>query len=127
MKVSLGKNYKKIFTLEDLQSAKKVIQMLKEDEYTPADYLRMATVDILRGESDWVDSVISAEAETAPNYRAWNAYGENSGCVDVWIRGVVKCYTQILEIGVYLTDIWRIDGINTDVSDNSFVVRYVRK
>ena len=126
MKVTLGKNYKKVFTLESLGQAKSLIRHLKEDEMTPAEYLAMAARDLLRDEGDCVDYVISAEAETCYNSRIWNMY-EDTGIVDVWIRGIVKCYGQIIEMGCYLSDIWSIDGENTNVADNCFAVRYERQ
>lgn len=126
MKVTLGKNYKKVFTLESLEQAKSLIRHLKEDETTPAEYLEIAARDLLRDEKDCVDYVISAEAETCYNYRVLNLY-ENTGIVDVWIHGIIKCYDQIIEMACYLSDIWSIDGENTNVATNCFVVRYKRQ
>ena len=129
MKIRMPKDFKKYYTLEELEQMKTIRANLKKwEEETPAEeWLKMAARDIIRGEGDHILEVLKAEAKFAGNCRVWNAYGEDTGRMDIWIEGVVQCFDQILEIGAYLTDIWAIDGRNEAVRDNAYVVRYKRQ
>lgn len=128
MKIRMPKHYKK-FTLEEMEQTKRVRDALKEweDVTTAEEWLRMAAQDIIRGEGDYILEVLKAEAEFAGNCRIWNAYGEDTGRMDIWIKGIVQCWNQVLEIGCYLTDIWNIDGKNDVVRDHAYVVRYKKQ
>lgn len=112
MKVTLEKDYRKYYTLEDLDRAKMVIGFEKEDEETAYGWAKYAVNEALKGTDDYFRRIIEAKAETARNCRAWNAYGNGTETMDVWISGIAKTYKGFLEFGAYLTDIW-----NTGLDD----------
>lgn len=81
MKVKLDKNYRSLYTLEDLDRAKTVIACEKEnDENTPKEWAEYAVREALRGEAESLVEVLSAEARTAKNCRiGWDRFCEGSG------------------------------------------------
>lgn len=106
MKVTLEKDYRKYYTLEDLDRAKAVIAFEKEDEYSIKDWMEYAANEALKDEYGSMIEILKAEAHTAKNCRAWNLYGEETGDMDVWVKGIVRLYEGVAEIGAYLSDIW---------------------
>lgn len=114
MKVTLQKDYRQFYTLEDLDRAKMVIASEKEDESTIASWAVMAVNEVLnylnngRGGYAYADEkdILKATAITAKNCRAWNEYGEGSQNMDVWIEATAQTYDCFIEIGSYLSDIW---------------------
>lgn len=125
MKVKLEKNYKDFYTVSDYESAKAVIESMKEDTTKPTEYLETAGREWCRVNGFSFFGVIGdavAETELGAEY---NAICENSGRVDVDIRGYFSAYRHreggsitnldyfedfIIEIHVPLTAIWQIDG-----------------
>lgn len=111
MKVALEKDYRKYYTLDDLDRAKLVIQAGKEDEKTAKGWAEYAVKEILANSGDYLNYVISAEAHTAKNCRAWNLYGDESEDMDIWITGLAKTRDGFIEIGAYLSDIWQTGAV----------------
>lgn len=110
MKVTLEKEYRKYYTLEDLERAKAVIKYEKDDECTPREWSEYAAREALKGTDDYLVRVCEASARTAKNYRAYNVYGgseTNTEDMDVWVEGLVKTSKGFLEFGAYLSDIWQ--------------------
>ena len=120
MKVTLEKNYRKYYTLEDLDRARKVIAAEKETDYTPKEYAEMAIREALKNDDgiadDWIVEIFKAEAHTAKNHRVWNAYGycdpeeANTQDMDVWIEFAAELEHGYIKGGAYLTDIWQTGG-----------------
>ena len=107
MKVTLEKEYRQRYTLEDLDRAKAVIAYEKEnDEETVKGWAEYAAREALKGTDDFYMEVLKAEAHTAKNCRAWNAYGEETGDMDVWITATAETEKGFIKIGAYLSDIW---------------------
>lgn len=106
MKVTLMKDYRKFYTLDELDVAKKVIEDMKQYEESPAECAAMAVREALRGSDDWLLDVITAKASTAKNCRIWNRMFEGSEHFDVWIEATAKTGKGYIEIGAYLSDIW---------------------
>lgn len=125
MKVKLEKNYKDFYTVSEYENAKAVIESMKEDTTKPAEYLEMAGREWCR-ENGFSFFGIFGEAEAETKLGAeYNAICENSGRVDVDIRGYFTAYRPregyspsdlhyfedfIIEIHAPLTAIWQIDG-----------------
>ena len=92
MKVTLEKNYRKYYTLEDLDRARKVIAAEKETDCTPKEYAEMAIREALKNDDgiadDWIVEIFKAEAHTAKNCRVWNLWGDDleTENMDVWIE-----------------------------------------
>lgn len=128
MKVKLPKEYKQIFTLEDLTRAKDVIRAEKEnDENKIEEWAEYAVNEALKvGEyCEYCVEVIRATAEVAKNYRAWNAYSEDSKDIDVWISGLAETSCGYMEFGAYLSDIWKTGS--TPYRHHMYIVMYNRK
>ena len=106
MKVTLEKDYRKYYTLDDLDRAKAVIKAEKEDEMSAKDWAEYAAREALRGEEASLVEVIRAEATTAKNCNAWNRYGDDSADMDVWISFVAETTVGFVKGGAYLSDIW---------------------
>lgn len=119
MKVTLQKDYRKYYTFEDLDRAKLVIQSEKEDE-CPIESCAVWAVNEVLGYLNRTKStdytfaeetdIIKATARTAKNCRAWNAYGEGTQDMDVWIEAFAFTGNCFVEIGAYLSDIWGTGG-----------------
>lgn len=107
MKVKLDKNYRDLYTLSDLERAKAVIKFMKEDTSTVKEYAQYALIEALRGTGVYDHEIITAKAHTAGNRRAWNAYGEDTTTMDVWIEALARTSEGFIEFGAYLTDIWQ--------------------
>lgn len=107
MKVKLEKNYRDHYTLSDLQRAKAVIKFMKEeDSSTVKEYAEYAVREALRDTGVYDREIITAEARTAGNRRVWDAYGDGTGSMDVWITALARTSEGFIECGAYLTDIW---------------------
>lgn len=107
MKVTLEQNYKNIYTINDLERAKMVISYEKDDEETAKGWAEYAVNEALKGRDDWCREVIKAEAHTAKNYRAWDAYGDETKDMDIWIDAIAETSNGFITVGAYLTDIWQ--------------------
>ena len=58
MKVNLTENYKRIYTIEDLERAKKVIKCEKDDEETAKGWAEYAVREALKNTDDGLVRVI---------------------------------------------------------------------
>lgn len=107
MKVKFTKQAKTYITVAEAEEARKIITDMKEDEFSASDYLEIAA-RLANGGFN-IDRVIEADAEICRNFNAWNNYSDNSGKLDVWVKGLVKTdLNTYMEIGANLTDIWMI-------------------
>ena len=131
MKVTLEKNYRKYYTLEDLDRAKRVIAAEKETDCTPMEYAEMAIREAIKNDDgiyeDYIVEIFKAEAHTAKNHRVWNAYGycdpkeANTQDMDVWIEFAAELEHGYIKGGAYLTDIWQTGG--TDYRKHMYIRR----
>lgn len=114
MKVSINKESKKVITLAQAEAAKYIVEAMKEDESTPAEYAGYAVRAICNAYDIYgsVD-VIRAEAYILPNNHVWEQWGERSENLDIWITGIAICgYDDVVRFGAYISDIWALDGDN---------------
>lgn len=127
MKVTLEKNYRKYYTLEDLDRARKVIAAEKETDCTPKEYAEMAIREALKNDDgiadDWIVEIFKAEAHTAKNHRAWNLWGDSleTETMDVWIEFAAELEQGYIKGGAYLSDIWQTGG--TDYREHMYIRR----
>ena len=131
MKVTLEKNYRKYYTLEDLDHAKRVIAAEKEDESTVKEWAEIAIREALKNDDgiaeDYIAEIFKAEAHTAKNHRVWNAYGycdpeeANTQDMDVWIEFAAELGNGYIKGGAYLSDIWQTGG--TDYREHMYIRR----
>ena len=108
MKVKLEKDYRNYYTINDLEKAKAVIKFMKEeDSSTVKEYAEYAVREALRDTDVFDHEIITAEAHTAGNRRVWDAYGEGTGSMDVWVEALAETSEGYIKCGAYLTDIWQ--------------------
>jgi len=126
MKVTLEKDYKRIYTIEEYESAKRVIAWEKEnDEETAKGWAEYAVREALKDEIESLTEVIKAEARTAKNGRIWDAYGEGSGMMDVLIEFVAKTSEGYMDGCAYLSDIWQTGA--DDYREHMYIRRFVER
>ena len=124
MKVTLEKDHRKWYTLEDLDRAKMVIAFEKEDEMTIKDWAQYAVNEALRyNRRGYCNEVLKAEAHTAKNCRAHDLYGDGTGNMDVYLDIVAETSDGFVKVGAYLSDIWAVDG-NTPYYKHYFIRYY---
>ena len=114
MKVKLPENYKRVYSLEDLERAKKVIAAEKGDDFTPADYAEMAIRHISgRHSTLGISRIIEAKAETAINPRIWDRFDDDSGNIDISIDYIAETYMGgFMRGSAFVSDLWDITGDN---------------
>ena len=124
MKVTLQKDYRKYYTLDDLDRAKMVIAAEKEDEETAIGWAEYAVNEALKNTHDYCRRILEVSARTAKNCRAYNAYGEGTEDMDVWIEGIAKTADGFLEFGAYLSDIWQHGAV--EYKHHMYFCRYTK-
>lgn len=107
MKVKLEEKYRDLYTLNEVQAARRVIKEVAEDEETAAGWAAYSAREALKGMAVSVREVVKASAETARNCRAWDSYFEGSGHMDVLVQALVETSEGYMEVSAYLTDIWQ--------------------
>lgn len=125
MKVKFEKESRKYITLEEAPIARMIIADMKEDESTVEDYAEMAIRVAYDGKAYSIDTM-RAKASISKNNRAWNAFSDNSGCLDIWIEATA--YVNIDEfiiIGAYLSDIWMITrSTDQEIVEHMYIRRF---
>lgn len=123
MKVTLDKEYRQRYTLEDLDRAKAVIAYEKEyDDETPKGWAEYAVREALKGEGGCAEEILKATARTARNGRIWDLYGEGTGSFDVWIEATADTWDGFVKVGAYLSDIWKSG--TEDYRQHMYIRRY---
>lgn len=125
MKVKLEKNYKSLYTLEDLDRAKAVIKAEADDLETAKGWAEYAAKEALKGEDDNLTEILKAEATTAGNCRIWDAYGDDTQSMDVWLDFTARTDRGFLVGGAYLSDIWQSGA--TDYKHHMFIRYFTEK
>lgn len=114
MKVSLPINYRQRFTLEQLEQAKNVIKLCKEDTSNPADYAQIAINEIIKhGDTgaSWLYEIHNVKATVEPNMRCHHdQYGDDTGFMDVELDIVAETDHGFIHAWCRMIDIWQIDG-----------------
>ena len=123
MKVELQKDYKKFYTLMDVENAKKVIQFEKrDDEETVTGWAEYAVKEGLKfSDGVYIREIIRATAHTAKNARVHNAYGDTED-MDVWIEALAETSEGFIKVGAYLSDIWQSGAVA--YWDKMYIKRY---
>lgn len=114
MKVTLSKDYRKLFTLEEMDIARKLIREMKDDEMPAREYADVAVNYILNhhlpSTGGYFDELLKASFEITRNGFRWEAYADGYRDIDIWFTGVAKTSRGYLEFGIYMTDVWSIGG-----------------
>ena len=124
MKVTLPKNYKEQYTIAQVEQMKAVIAAEKDDTETVKGWATYAVNEAIKDDIDCIVEIYKATAETCMNNRAWNAYSEDTGMVDVWIEAVAETSKGFVKVGAYLSDIWQTGA--EDYRTRMYVEKYSR-
>ena len=124
MKVKITEDTKRIITISEMPAVRKIISELREDNYLKQ-YASCAA-RVASGRYDTFE-ILKAEAEIAKNARVWDAYGEGTGNLDVWVNiYAYNPYYGFYDFGVYLTDIWAISDDNkNEIKTHMYIKSYV--
>ena len=127
MKIRITEDAKNILVLSDMPQVRKIMEDLKEDDGLN-EYAQMAA-RLASGTSETFE-ILKATASIAKNCRVWNAYTEDSKTLDIWL-GIYafNAYYGFYEIGIYLTDIWKIgDHVQNEiVKSQMYIQEYKRE
>lgn len=120
MKVKITSESKKYLYAYQLPAARKIVEDLKEDTGLET-YCQMAARVASGSNAEF--ELFKMEAEIAGNCRVYNAYDSDSENLDIWITFYAyHFYEGFYKIGVYLTDIWKIDGENNEeIAANMYI------
>lgn len=114
MKVTLPKDYRSLFTLEEMDIARKLIREMKDDELPAKEYADVAVNYILSrflpSTGGYFEELLKSNFEITKNGYGWEQYGKGYRNLDIWFSGVAKTSRGYLEFGIYMTDVWSIGG-----------------
>lgn len=126
MKVKFTEDAKRFISVSELPAVKKVIAEMKEDgEIKGYSEIAARVASGYNGNFE----ILKADAQIAKNARIYDAYGEGSGEIDVWLDiYAFDDYSGFYEIGAYLTDIWAVTGDNTEeIRNHMYINKYSRE
>jgi hypothetical protein len=125
MKVKIIKRSKEVLRMSDTEAIKEVRDCVSEDKLS--DYTQMIA-QVASGKSD-VFEILKADAEISRNCRVWNAYGNNSKDLDIWVEiYAYNSFAGFYEIGCYMTDIWNYySDIADEIRSHMFILEFHRK
>ena len=125
-KISFPDDYKRMFTLSDLNACKKLKESIKNDD-GKIDLSWEAVMAVVIGSDNHVGDgqILAAKAEFAKNHRVWNHFCEDSNTMDVWIevKAFDSCY-GFYDIGAYLSDIWQHTYENTEATKYQMYIKH---
>lgn len=115
MKIKITPEMKKILTVAEMPTVRKIIADFKEcDKESFQSDIRTAVI-LASGENASFE-ILKAEAEIAKNCRAGDFFGNGEAeNIDIWltIYAYHNCY-GFYDIGVYLSDLWQLGGDNKE-------------
>lgn len=123
MKIGYSKDYKRVFTLADMENAKRFEAAHKtasDDGKIDFKWEIEAAINEAIG-NEIIVKVFEYKAEFAKNCRAWNIYKDTQD-MDVWLTATAKTTAGFIEIGAYLSDTWKIGG--EEVKHHFYIVNY---
>ena len=120
MKVQFTADAKRFVTIAEMPAVRKVIEVVKEDEWTAKEWAKMATGIVCHHSCV---KVLEASAEIAKNCRVCDVYTEGSADFDVWIRFTAFVGDGFVMGGVYLSDLWEVNDDNREQLINHMYIR----
>ena len=119
--VKMPDNYKSLFTLEDIDAIHDFIKNNEDNVITDA---VRALENALAGEA------LKSSAEWALKSNAKNRLGSSN--LDIFITTYILHYGEMGEeieyIGIYLTDIWDLNGYNWDeIQSRAYIRHFIAK
>lgn len=113
MKINFPKDFKRWYTLNDIEEAKNMEKVLFEGYDAGRKYDFKSEIEsavyLVTGVSAEVLQVTAEHAKNARLVDNKTYFGEEAGISDVWFSiKALDRYIGFYEIGAYLTDIWQI-------------------
>lgn len=148
MEIRLTEPAKRFITISEMDGIKEIRDMLKEDDgleigssyYDNESECFMTDTrfygsyfvmmyNLAGGSVSDGTRIYDASAQIARNSRVWNAYGEHSGKLDVWLEAnFYDPYDGFFVVGAYLTDIWNLSSDNaTEIKSHMYIRHYVKE
>ncbi len=126
MKVQITKEAKKWLKVAQMPAVRKIIADCKEEDICDLkEYGQMAAS--LAADGNYNFEILKASAEIAGNCRINDAFFDGSGHLDVYCKFYAFNYfAGFYEIGIYLTDLWKIgsEETNKEVRRNMYITAY---
>ena len=125
-KIGFPDEYKRMFTLADLESCKKLKESIKNDDGKIDLSWEVAMAASIGSDSHVGDSqILTAKAEFAKNSRIYEHYCEGSRVMDVWIKvKAFDSYYGFYNIGAYLSDIWQHTYENIEATKQHMYIKH---
>lgn len=125
MKVRFEKEDKKYITIAEAPLVREIINDMKEDESTPADYAECAIQAAYNCGACNIE-VLKASAKIEKNARTWNAINNHSEKFDIWIDATAHVNgDEFVIIGAYLSDIWQITPDNAlEIASHMYIRKF---
>ena len=132
MKVNITKESRKWMTVEELPYAKQIVKDMKDDDFSVADYAKMAADAIIWGRynHDYVNRIMEADAEICrDNGIAYEQFGEGCGRLGVWLRFTAETFDGFLKVGCLLSDVWALgtDEARETLIGHSYIRYYTEQ
>ena len=128
-KIQFPEEFKRIFTLEELDICKKIAYDMKENaDNGKIDFDWEVAMAVYAGSGHKVSdsNVIFAKAEFAKNNRIYDYYYNESKTVDIYFT--IYAYSEyygFYDIRAYLSDIWQYSSVDNDTSRFFWVRHFV--
>ena len=119
MKIKFGAEQKKYITVAELSIVKQIISDMKEDD----GLMEYAEIAARIASGGYVVKVYERSAEIAKNGRIYNAYGDDTENLDIWINAAALTSEGFVMFGIYLTDVWNITGDNEEEIKSHMYIR----
>lgn len=122
IKVSLPADYRSYFTLDDMTAVKHARQ------YVPSSVI-VDAANLVAGRLFGKVVVINEASFTVVKNSEYDRLGDGTGNLDVWIDMLIKDMDGYMEVGITLSDVWKINDDNADdiLAHKTFTRAYRQK
>lgn len=125
MKVIITHQGRDWLNSKELQVAKRIIRNMREVDEDSEETYAATMAKIASGSCGL--QIINFSAEITKNQRIWNAYSNDSGFIDIWVKVYAyNYYKGFYEIGANLTDILAATGKNDDELKQRFYIHHCK-
>lgn len=126
IKIKITPDSKRVLALDEMPAVKEIMRCFNTDADSSIGEFELGIAARIASNSNENFTYYDVQAEISKNCRAYNAYNDNSGDLDIWITfKAFNPYSGFYEVGIYLTDIWQSDGENSaEILSHMFVRKY---
>lgn len=126
IKIGFGKDYKRIFTLENLEGIKAIKASFDPDNWLPTIDCEGRQALALASHRRYDAEILTASATWCKNCRIWDFYADGSGDVDVWLEFRAMGDNKAYDIRVCLSDLYQMMP-DESTDDNIRSHMYIRE